>query len=744
MNALLNIKLPFNYEKNSKRPGPRNLKTRNKVNNAHIDKLIDDLENVKNYYEHINRVTEDILIDAVYNDIVAKSNRITEILKNKGDCNNNIVGARFSEAENHIITYYVPLTVIDKAIEKLNDSKQLITNQLNGEANSVNFDYGNTSIKYPGNKRLKIRNTIIDCSVLESFGIPDAGSVDFHLDNVSITFFSTELKTSILLSKIIKDNRLWYETAGENTIIASKDTYKYLYETVPYLISMASSDISRIEPLLINNKNKKDECFIPSPGKEPVIGVIDAVFKEDVYFSDWVEYVEYLDFLEKSTVKEKDYEHGTAVSSLIVDGPSLNPWLDDGLGRFRVRHFGVCANRISPTKLIRKIEEIIQKNKDIRVFNLSLGTEYEVSKNFISFDGARLDALQKEYNVIFVVAGTNDTRTNKEGLIRIGSPADSLNSVVVNSVKKDGTPASYTRNGKVLSFFNKPDVSYYGGDYENDERIAVYTSKGIDMQYGTSFAAPWIARKLCYLINIMGYPKEVAKALIIDSAAGWEYKQNNYKYQNIIGYGIVPIKMDSILSTDNSEIKFILHGSASKYLTSNYAIPVPKDNDKCAYIARATLCYFPLSNRLEGIDYTQRELSLKFGRMNEKGIVDINHNVIDVDGEYTDERRSRMEFRKWENTKFISSLLKENGNRLLKSYGDGLWGVSLTSMERGRIAKHEELLFGLVICLKNIKGENKINEFKHNCLLRGYIVNEVNINNQINIFEKAQNEVEFE
>ena len=208
MNALLNIKLPFNYEKNSKRPGPRNLKTRNKVNNAHIDKLIDDLENVKNYYEHINRVTEDILIDAVYNDIVAKSNRITEILKNKGDCNNNIVGARFSEAENHIITYYVPLTVIDKAIEKLNDSKQLITNQLNGEANSVNFDYGNTSIKYPGNKRLKIRNTIIDCSVLESFGIPDAGSVDFHLDNVSITFFSTELKTSILLSKIIKDNRL--------------------------------------------------------------------------------------------------------------------------------------------------------------------------------------------------------------------------------------------------------------------------------------------------------------------------------------------------------------------------------------------------------------------------------------------------------------------------------------------------------------------------------------------------------
>ena len=744
MNSLLNIKLPFNNEPNPKKPGPRNLKKRNKVDIKHIDKLIDDLKNIKNYYERINRVTEDILIDAIYNDIVAKSNRIIEILKNKGDCNNNIVGARFSKSENHIITYYVPLSVIDQAIEKLKESKNLIAEQLNGEANSINFDSSNTSIKYPGNRRLKIRNTIIDCSVLENFGVPDAGTIEYLTDNLSITFYNTELKTSILLSKIIKDRRYWYENAGENTIIASKETYEYLYEIVPYLISMASSDISLIEPIAINNETIKDDRYIPSPGKEPVIGVIDTVFKEDVYFSPWVEYTECLDFLEKRNVKEKDYEHGTAVSSLIVDGPSLNPWLDDGLGRFRVRHFGVCADRISPTRLIRKIEEIIQKNRDIRVYNLSLGTEYEVSKNFISFDGAKLDSLQKQYNVIFVVAGTNDTRSNKENMIMIGSPADSLNSLVVNSVRKNGTPASYTRNGKVLSFFNKPDVSYYGGDFENDERIAVYTSKGIDMQYGTSFAAPWIARKLCYLINVMGYPKEVAKALIIDAAAGWEYKQNNYKYQNIIGYGIVPIKMNNILSSDNSEIKFILQGTASKYLTSNYAIPVPKDDDKCAYIARATLCYFPLSNRLEGIDYTQRELSLKFGRMNEKGIVDINHNVIDVDGEYTDERKSRMEFRKWDNTKIISSLLNENGNRLLKSYDNGLWGLSLTSMERGRIAKHEELFFGLVICLKNIKGENKINEFKHNCLLRGYIVNEVNINNQLNIFEKAQNELELE
>ena len=40
-------------------------------------------------------------------------------------------------------------------------------------------------------------------------------------------------------------------------------------------------------------------------------------------------------------IKEEDMQHGTAVTSIIIDGPALNPSLDDGCGRFKVRHFGV-------------------------------------------------------------------------------------------------------------------------------------------------------------------------------------------------------------------------------------------------------------------------------------------------------------------------------------------------------------------------------------------------------------------
>lgn len=76
----------------------------------------------------------------------------------------------------------------------------------------------------------------------------------------------------------------------------------------------------------------------------------------------------------------------------------------------------------------------------------------EINPNFISPEAAILDELQSKYNVVFIVSGTNKVG-NDPNLMKIGAPADSLNSIVVNSVGLDGTPAEYTRCGPVLSFF---------------------------------------------------------------------------------------------------------------------------------------------------------------------------------------------------------------------------------------------------------------------------------------------------
>ena len=615
---------------------------------------------------------------------------------------------------------------------------------MGGKATAKNFKEPECAIQYDGYgiKKDKIRNIIIDCSVVDSFSVPHITEVPVQ-DSFLITFYKTELSTENLLEKLkIDDMKYRYSFYGKDTISATKELYEFLNDKVPYLISMISSDLSKLVLDDIKDTSVKEQIQIPDPVNEPVIGVIDTLFAEQVYFHNWVENVDYLDEYEKVGVSSDQRKHGTEVTSILVDGPRLNPWLNDGCGRFRVKHFGVCSNQISITRLVRKIKEIVNQNPNIHVWNLSLGAEDEVSKNFISYDAAVLDELQSQKNVIFVVSGTNDNRNDRSDTIRVGSPADSLNSLVVNAVRRDGTPVSYSRKGNILSFFNKPDVAYYGGDY--DERIIAYSPFGKEEVYGTSFAAPWISRKLCYLIDVMGLPKEVAKALIIDASAEWSYKTAPQNLKELTGYGIVPIDINKVLSTDSNEIKFIVYGTSKSYRTTNYAIPVPRDEDgKYPYIARATLCYFPQCTRSQGVDYTNRELSLRFGRVKTNGqIDDINENIQDETGSHIDERQSRKEFRKWENTKLISKIIKMN--RPLKSYGDRFWGLAVTSKERLAMRTMGELNFGIVITLREINGINRIQDFIRACNMRGYIVSELNIQNQLEIYNINQEELTFE
>jgi len=747
MNNLLRIKLKFTPEKAPNRPAPRNFTAGRFTDVAKIDSLIDDLNAIKAYYSSTKKPMSGVLVDVCYDNIIPKSNRISALLKSQKNIDKTIVGARFSDApegeENHIITHYIDFETIDNTIKNLMRIKVFLIKELNGFADKNNFNEPDAGVDYSEfevNEKSYIRNLIIDCSVVEKLSVPDLSSIEIE-ESALITFYKTELKLNDIFSKIFGDS-IRYSIYGDNSISVDKDTFNRIKEEIPYLISMVSTDISTLVPSELSDDIQESDIYIPKPKTEPIIGVIDTLYDRSVYFNDWVTYEEVLDEYEKYHIKDENRIHGTEVSSIIVDGPTLNPELDDGCGRFRVKHFGVCVDRISPSRLVRKIKSIVDANPQIHVWNLSLGTEEEVSKNFISYDASILDELQATKNTIFVISGTNDNNPQFNKRLRIGSPADSLNSMVVNSVKRNNEPCTYSRKGRVLSFFNKPDVSYYGGDVK--EKLNVYSPKGIAKEMGTSFAAPWISRKLCYLIDVIGLPREVAKALIIDAAAGWEYKLGGYKNKDLIGFGVVPIKIDDILSSDNSEIKFVLYETINSYKTANYAIPVPKNKEgSYPYVARATLCYFPKCRREQGVDYTNRELSLQFGKIKPNGTIDdINKNTQDDKNGHVKERKSRDEFRKWENTKFISHIYKSN--RALKGFEDKFWGFSVTSKERFSSPKKDALNFGAVITLKEIKNVNRIEEFKHACALRGYIVSELKVKNQIDIYATSQQDINFD
>lgn len=237
----------------------------------------------------------------------------------------------------------------------------------------------------------------------------------------------------------------------ETTLRLEPREIEILQNNASYLIAMHVKNFADIVLNDVEEIETDGIISIAKPQNEPVIGVIDTQFDERVYFHEWVEYKRVVD--SNISLEPKDFFHGTAVSSIIVDGPSFNPKLQDGCGHFRVRHFGVAtAGGFSSFTILKMIRDIVASNRDIKVWNLSLGSAMEIDSNFISPEAAELDRIQCEYDVIFIVAGTDKGR-RATGNVKIGAPADSLNSLVVNAVDFQGKPASYTRVGPVLSFF---------------------------------------------------------------------------------------------------------------------------------------------------------------------------------------------------------------------------------------------------------------------------------------------------
>jgi hypothetical protein len=391
---------------------------------------------------------------------------------------------------------------------------------------------------------------------------------------------------------------------------------------------------------------------------------------------------------------------------------------------------------------MRRIREIVESNSDIKVWNVSLGSDNEINPNFVSTEAAILDRIQSELDVIFIIAGTNKKASDGHVEKMIGAPADSINGIIVNSVNAMAEPASYSRRGLVLSFFNKPDISTFGGD--KGAYMRVCTPLGESYRSGTSYAAPWITRKVAFLIEIMGFTREVAKALIVDAAAGWNGVDPKELRAPYVGHGIVPQRIEDVIQSKDDEIKFVINGVSEKWETYSYQLPVPIHNKKHPFVARATLCYFPSCSRNQGVDYTNSELDVYFGRVKGDGIKSIDKNVQNAnDGEihYVYEGRARTLFRKWDNTKHICERLADRpGAR--EVYGAGMWGISVKAKER--LSKRDAALkFGLVITLKEIKGVNRIDDFVRQCELRGWLVSRVEIRNRLDIYNKAQGTVAF-
>lgn len=745
MNSILRLKGQFQSKNFDRNIGSRNISSNGTVSVETLLARVNELQELAKFWATQNYF-EGALISVHYNRMISKTNRIAGILYETGNPpNESVVGARYTNDKKHVITHYVKKETITNSIEELNKAIKILNQEYKGKLSFEEIDKINAE-NFPEKYEMscsRFKNLVVDSFYIEYLGLDNNGRS--YNERSIVSLFDTRTETIKLLKSLninIVGNRIF----ENNTVLLEKDEIDLIKSKAPYLISMTVKDFSTInkEDVIINDN--KFGRLIPDPSNEPTIGVIDTLFDDKTYFSKWVKSKNMLDDNLPDVENILNYQHGTKVSSIIVDGPALNPKLNDNCGRFKVRHFGVALHYgFSAFNIIKQINDIVIENRDIKVWNLSLGANVEIEENFISPIAYLLDKIQTDNDVIFIIAGTNDRKNTKNSL-KIASPADSVNALVVNSVNSLDKPTTYSRKGPVLSFYIKPDVSYYGGDSTSiNECINTVGANNVEyLESGTSFAAPWIARKVAYLIHILGFSREEAKALIIDSAEKWG---NKYKEKEIelIGHGVVPIDINDIIKSKNDEIRFVMSGYVEKYETYNYTLPIPIHDDKYPFIVKATMCYFTTCSREQGVDYTNEEIDLKIGRLkNEEGIKPINNDGQGEIGTYVNEKRSRNEFRKWDNSKCIKEKYSmQNGER--KSYKNKLWGIKLIRTYRfNNRNNRDKIKYGLVVTLKEINGQNRIDEFIQRCFLNHWLAEKIEIDNKLEIYNKSEEDIRFE
>lgn len=713
-------------------------------------------------------VAFDPIISIRHYRVIPKSLRVSRLFKSKDKTMNNaVVGAYFDNNDSktkHVIVYRLDINTLIEGINNLDKVARILENSFNGQINKRQMEVLFAPKKKLNDVDIKLRSEMSKKIEKGGLHVTPFGQLIQDISTIESVFINTE--------KIITDKPRFvsfYDTGlTENELLRilkippyverlgnDIDGYSYLLNPAqitgisyvyPYLVSMSSqTDLSTIpQQSSFDNVEKKGE--LPQPSNEPIVGVIDFPFDCSADFSAWVECG---DNPEHTT----DFRHGTAVTSLIVDAPRYNPSLEDGCGRFRVRHFSVFSEngRVPQFELYNRIYQIVLSNLDIKVWNLSIGSEYPIENNSMSLIGALLDRLQAEHDVIFIVAGTNN-KAEDSSYPKIGSPADSVNSIVVNAVDKDGKIPEYARKGPVLSFFQGPNLCAIGGSAKDP--LLAYSNIKPAKVHGTSFAACWVTRKMAFLIYRLNLTKEIAKALLVDAAYGWSNTSEN---SFLMGSGILPHNIQDIIYSPADEFKLLVRNECSKGFTMGFNIPLPLMDNKFPFIAKATLCYFPKCSRKQGVDYTLTELDLHFGRMNgSTGIRSINNNKQGNSGVHElFEEDMKSLFRKWDTVKHITEGVKTNprSKTVLNSSNSnspfGYWGFKINKKSRldpedkKDEAALEKVSFGLVMTFKSIDKRNRVSDFKYYAKAQGWTVNEIDIDVMNEVYEEGQVELEF-
>ena len=330
--------------------------------------------------------------------------------------------------------------------------------------------------------------------------------------------------------------------------------------------------IRMLRPKLFNASALPEDLSSPDDvdGDYPIVGVVDSGIAVVPTMEPWV------------TGRQKDvppnYQnmtHGTFVGGLICWGAQLNPNLAASIDPHPCGIFDLQVipnldpdsgetDFLTEQELLQSLSTVLsQRANQIKVWNLSLGSDEVCALDQFSPLAEELDKLQERFHVTFVISAGNYEVLPMLDFPRVGSqlaegritsPADSVLGVTVGAISHIGYeakgpgknyPSPFSRHGAGPNYIIKPDFVHYGGtcstDLSHQAGIRSVAPNGSAEDIGTSFSTPLISRALAQVHHhITPTPSPVlARALLTHHARDPRTKGRVPDLdENYFGFGI--------------------------------------------------------------------------------------------------------------------------------------------------------------------------------------------------------------
>lgn len=442
----------------------------------------------------------------------------------------------------------------------------------------------------------------------------------------------------------------------------------------------------------------------------PVVGILDSGIARIPHLAPWLCEDKATSFTDEDT----DQKHGTFVSGIVEYGDELigkECAGGQGCKLYDATVISKYYKTMYEDEVISNIREAISHKPDIKIWNMSIGTNLTADEQEFSDYAKELDSIQDEFDVLIVKSAGN-CENLPVPVSRIAIPADSVRSLVVGSIahKKrefdradENCPSPFSRKGRGPAHIIKPEVVSYGGnagvtdDGEITETpVLSFTPDGsITGKAGTSFSTPRVTAIVAGLQMKIGeaFSPLLAKALIIHSAHyPAEMKMEIGDKLKYAGFGL-PASSNKILYNDKYETTLILQDTLEKgHFIEILDFPYPQSMvDENGYLygnIQVTLVSKPMLNASQGAEYCQSNIKVMFGTYDSKTLRDTSKrnikNPIGAEG-----RKNLLGSSLYGTKAHRDTDTPYASERMLVDYGDKFqpikkWNVDLSELTQGK------------------------------------------------------------